>query len=114
MTASVMCMCMYMVAFSLSTLALLAVPRPALHDHTAPLHAYMLKSVLHAYRTAILERCLRRLEFDKARDAEAKAQADQLEAERMAMQSIDWWVLALLPNGSAPAVLQVWYSFWEG
>ncbi|KAL3138387.1 hypothetical protein ABBQ32_006189 [Trebouxia sp. C0010 RCD-2024] len=41
-------------------------------------------------RTAILERCLRRLEFDKARDAEAKAQADQLEAERMAMQSIDW------------------------
>ena len=43
------------------------------------------------YRTAILERCLRRLEFDKARDAEAKAQADQLEAERMAMQSIDWY-----------------------
>ena len=42
------------------------------------------------HRTAILERCLRRLEFDKARDAEAKAQADQLEAERMAMQSIDW------------------------
>ncbi|KAL0038699.1 hypothetical protein WJX79_003797 [Trebouxia sp. C0005] len=41
-------------------------------------------------RTAILERCLRRLEFDKARDAAAKAQADQLEAERMAMQSIDW------------------------
>ena len=40
-------------------------------------------------RSAILERCLRRLEFDKARDAEAKAQADQLEAERMAMQSID-------------------------
>ena len=45
---------------------------------------------LRCYRTAILERCLRRLEFDKARDAEAKAQADQLEAERMAMQSIDW------------------------
>lgn len=43
------------------------------------------------HRTAILERCLRRLEFDKARDAEAKAQADQLEAERMAMQSIDWY-----------------------
>lgn len=41
-------------------------------------------------RSAILERCLRRLEFDKARDAAAKAQADQLEAERMAMQSIDW------------------------
>ena len=61
----------------------------------------MLKLLLHADRTAILERCLRRLEFDKARDAEAKAQADQLEAERMAMQSIDWWALALLPNGTA-------------
>ena len=68
----------------------------------------MLNPLLHASRTAILERCLRRLEFDKARDAEAKAQADQLEAERMAMQSIDWWVLALLPNATAsvvPAIL---------
>ena len=45
---------------------------------------------MHGCRTAILERCLRRLEFDKARDAAAKAQADQLEAERTAMQSIDW------------------------
>ena len=54
------------------------------------------------YRTAILERCLRRLEFDKARDAEAKAQADQLEAERMAMQSIDWYktlILAAMTQG---------------
>ena len=42
----------------------------------------------------------------------AKAQADQLEAERMAMQSIDWWVLALLPNGTAFGVLHCWYRFW--
>ncbi len=51
---------------------------------------------LRRCRTAILERCLRRLEFDKKRDAEAKAQADQLEAERMAMQSIDWCVQPVL------------------
>ena len=41
-------------------------------------------------RMLILERCLRRLEFEKAADAEAKRAADQAEAERMAMQSIDW------------------------
>lgn len=52
---------------------------------------YFVDLLVFVHRTAILERCLRRLEFDKARDAEAKAQADQLEAERMAMQSIDWY-----------------------
>ena len=41
-------------------------------------------------RTALLERCLRRLEYEKAKEAEARAQADQLEAERAAMQAIDW------------------------
>ena len=41
-------------------------------------------------RTALLERCLRRLEYEKAKDADARAQADQLEAERAAMQAIDW------------------------
>ncbi|CAL5220560.1 g2597 [Coccomyxa viridis] len=41
-------------------------------------------------RTALLERCLRRLEYEKAKSAEAKAAASQLEAERSAMQSIDW------------------------
>ena len=41
-------------------------------------------------RTALLERCLRRLEYEKAKSAEAKAAANQLEAERAAMQSIDW------------------------
>lgn len=51
---------------------------------------FILRSIQCICRSAILERCLQRLEFDKARDAEAKAQADQLEAERMAMQSIDW------------------------
>ena len=43
-----------------------------------------------AHRTALLERCLRRLEYEKAKSAEAKAAANQLEAERAAMQSIDW------------------------
>ena len=38
----------------------------------------------------MLERCLQRLEWDKVKDAEAKAAADQFEAERAAMQSIDW------------------------
>jgi hypothetical protein len=33
---------------------------------------------------------LRRLEYEKAKEAEAKAAADQAEAERAAMQSIDW------------------------
>jgi hypothetical protein len=33
---------------------------------------------------------LRRLEFEKAQEAQAKAAADQAEAERIAMQSIDW------------------------
>ena len=46
-------------------------------------------------RTATLERCLRRLEWEKARELEAKAVADQQEAERMAMQAIDWCVPAL-------------------
>ncbi|KAK9825176.1 hypothetical protein WJX81_003205 [Elliptochloris bilobata] len=41
-------------------------------------------------RTALLERCLRRLEHEKAREAEAQAAADQAEAERLAMQAIDW------------------------
>ena len=40
--------------------------------------------------TALLERCLRRLEYEKAKSAEAKAAANQLEAERNAMQAIDW------------------------
>ena len=40
----------------------------------------------------MLERCLRRLEWDRVKEAEAKAAADQFEAERLAMQSIDWCV----------------------
>ena len=40
----------------------------------------------------MLERALQRLEWDRVKDAEAKAAADQFEAERMAMQSIDWCV----------------------
>ena len=40
----------------------------------------------------MLERCLQRLEWDRVKEAEAKAAADQFEAERLAMQSIDWCV----------------------
>ena len=40
----------------------------------------------------MLERCLQRLEWDRVKEREAKAAADQFEAERMAMQSIDWCV----------------------
>lgn len=38
----------------------------------------------------MLERCLRRLEWERQKDREAKAAADQQEAERLAMQAIDW------------------------
>ena len=45
-----------------------------------------------ADRTALLERCLRRLEWEKQREAEEQEAADKAEAERLAMQSIDWCV----------------------
>ena len=41
-------------------------------------------------RIALLERCLRRLEFEKAKEADDKAAAEQIEAERAAMQAVDW------------------------
>ena len=47
-----------------------------------------------ADRTALLERCLRRLEWEKQREAEEKEAADKAEAERLAMQSIDWYILS--------------------
>ena len=53
-------------------------------------------------RTAVLERCLRRLEWDRVKEAEAKAAADQFEAERLAMQSIDWCVLDLSDAAASP------------
>jgi splicing factor 3A subunit 1 len=43
-----------------------------------------------ACRMVILERCLRRLEWEKVKEKENREAADQLEAERMAMQSLDW------------------------
>ena len=43
-------------------------------------------------RTGLLERCLKRLEWEKQREAEDKAAADKAEAERIAMQSIDWYI----------------------
>jgi hypothetical protein len=41
-------------------------------------------------REAILERCLGRLEWEKVKETEARAEAEVKEAERLAMQSIDW------------------------
>jgi len=41
-------------------------------------------------REAILERCLGRLEWEKVKETEARAEAEAKEAERLAMQSIDW------------------------
>ncbi|BDA49786.1 Splicing factor 3A subunit 1 [Coccomyxa sp. Obi] len=41
-------------------------------------------------RVALLERCLRRLEFERKKEAEDKAAAEQIEAERAAMQAVDW------------------------
>lgn len=43
-----------------------------------------------ADRAMILERCLKRLEWDRARAREAQALEDELERERVAMQQIDW------------------------
>ena len=42
-------------------------------------------------REAILERCLGRLEWEKVKETEARAEAEAKEAERLAMQSIDWY-----------------------
>lgn len=39
---------------------------------------------------AVLERCLRRLEWEQAREREEKEAADAAERERIAMQLIDW------------------------
>jgi hypothetical protein len=51
-----------------------------------------LKQDAAADRTGLLERCLKRLEWEKQRDAMDKAASDKAEAERVAMQSIDWSV----------------------
>lgn len=40
----------------------------------------------------ILERCLGRLDWNRAREKEAKDAADEAERERMSMLSIDWCV----------------------
>lgn len=38
----------------------------------------------------MLERCLKRLEWEQAREREAKEAADEAERERVAMAQIDW------------------------
>lgn len=45
-----------------------------------------------AFRQLILERSLKRLEWEKAREREEKEAADAAEKERVAMQMIDWCV----------------------
>ncbi len=45
----------------------------------------------------MLERCLRRLEYEKAKEAEDKAAAAQIEAERAAIQAIDWCAIDPVP-----------------
>ena len=42
-------------------------------------------------RSLVLERCLKRLEWDRVKDKEAKEAADAAEAERMAMQARARW-----------------------
>ena len=55
--------------------------------------------MLQCCRIGTLERCLRRLEWEKARDKEARAVADQQEADRLAMQAIDWCARLPWPQG---------------
>lgn len=50
----------------------------------------MVVRVVLACSAQILERCLKRLEWEKAKEKEAKDAADEAERERMAMLSIDW------------------------
>lgn len=65
-------------------------------------------------RQGILERCLKRLEWDKVQSREAKAAADAKEAERLAMQSIDWcaWLCrsrcAMTPLISSGSRASIW------
>ena len=47
-------------------------------------------SCLSACSAVALERCLKRLEWDRVREKELKDAADEAEKERLAMQSIDW------------------------
>ncbi len=54
-------------------------------------------------RQAILERCLKRLEWEKVQSREAKAAADRQEADRLAMQAIDW---CASPNSPQKALNQ--------
>lgn len=42
----------------------------------------------YSHRAAVLERCLKRLEWEKVRAKEAAEAADEAERERMAMMSV--------------------------
>lgn len=46
--------------------------------------------VLLCGRAQILEKCLRRLEWERVAEKTAVAEAEAKEAERLAIQSIDW------------------------
>ena len=44
----------------------------------------------YAHRAIMLERCVKRLEWERVRDKEQKDADDEAERERNAMQAIDW------------------------
>ncbi len=46
----------------------------------------------HQHRASLLDRCVKRLEWEQAQEKEAAAAADEAEKERIAMQQIDWYV----------------------
>jgi CRISPR/Cas system-associated exonuclease Cas4 (RecB family) len=49
---------------------------------------FMIRYYVACGRSVILERCLKRLEWDKARAREAQELEDELERERVAMQQV--------------------------
>ncbi len=44
----------------------------------------------HHCSAGVLERALKRLEYDKVKEKEAQDQAEEAERERLAYQAVDW------------------------
>ncbi len=65
-------------------------------DHLQEKLSQALMQPMISCRQGILERCLRRLEWERVQEREAAAAASQAEAERLAMQAIDWCALVTL------------------
>ena len=60
------------------------------------LHAPPPSSVTCRCRSVILERALKRLEWERVQEKEAKAKAAREDAEREAMMSVDWHEFAVV------------------